>query len=272
MNWFQCEGNYDGSDWFGACCGKQFIYGVVDGFLFGMQLTDDPTSVVWVSAVPPQGLVLNYLDYMKFGTAIFNGNFNPDQYARAATAQERIDCLMNLIQKDNDLFVFALTDPRIKKPVKKIVEPINPYPNRKFAVRNDLLTLTSDMKGLNALFLDFSELPIWGVDAKKKKIDGKEWKNIINLVWSTWDHAQAMAFIRIPETQQHKKNSDKTDCAKRLCRLANAASIRSEGVWTCGTPASKADKEWAAGIWPFPVDRPLQGAKGMLAICDGALA
>ena len=99
-----------------------------------------------------------------------------------------------------------------------------------------------------------------------------KWHNIINVIWSTWEHAQAMAFIRIPETQQHKPTKQKTDCAKRLCRLANAASIRSKGVWTCGTPASDYDKRWAATSWPFPVKTEIQGAKGILAICNGELA
>ena len=112
---------------------------------------------------------------------------------------------------------------------------------------------------------------IWGVSSTKK-IAKKEWNNIINLIWSTWEHAQAMAFLRIPETQQHKPTKQKTECAKRLCRLANTASIRSQGVWTCGTPATEADKAWAATVWPFPVKEELRGAKGILAICDGELS
>ena len=178
---------------------------------------------------------------------------------------------MKLIEKDNELFVIALTDPRIKKITKKIVEPVNPYPDRKFSIREDLLTLPSDSVNRNAIYYDFSALPIWGVSSTKK-IMRKEWNNIINVIWSTWEHAQAMAFLRIPETQQHKRSDDKTKCAKRLCRLANTASIRSQGVWTCGTPASESEKQWAATVWRFPVETELQGAKGILAICDGELA
>ena len=25
MNWYQCEGNFDGNSWFCSCCGKQFV-------------------------------------------------------------------------------------------------------------------------------------------------------------------------------------------------------------------------------------------------------
>ena len=87
MSSWQCEGNFDGSSWFCSKCGLQYIYGV-DGFLFGIQMTEDPNSVVWYSAEPPEGLALDYLDYMKFGTAIYNGNFNPVEYAKATTARE----------------------------------------------------------------------------------------------------------------------------------------------------------------------------------------
>ena len=162
-----------------------------------------------------------------------------------------------------------ITDPRIKRITKKIAAPINPIPGRKFSVRNGLLTLPSDAEGRNALYLDFSGLPIWGVDAKQK-IVGKEWNNIINVLWSMWEHAQVLSFIRIPETQQHKKHADKSDCAKRLCKLANTASIRASGCWACGTPAT--EKSWAQGVWPFPVEGKIQGAKGLLALCNGELA
>ena len=73
------RGNFEGNGWFCSCCGMQFLYGD-DGFLFGWQLTDDPNSVVWASAEPPEGLALNYLDYMKFRNAIFNGNFDMEEY------------------------------------------------------------------------------------------------------------------------------------------------------------------------------------------------
>ena len=68
------------------------------------------------------------------------------------------------------------------------------------------------------------------------------------------------------------QNKQKTDCAKRLCRLADTASIRSSGCWTCGTPASEADKIWAQSVWPFPVEERIEGAKGLLALCDGVMA
>ena len=100
----------------------------------------------------------------------------------------------------------------------------------------------------------------------------KEWNNIINVIWSTWEHAQAMAFLRIPETQQHKNSKQKTECAKRLCKLANCAAIRSRGVWVCGTPADEEAKRWAETVWPFPVEERIEGAKGLLALCDGTMA
>ena len=270
MNWYQCEGNFEGNSWFCACCGMQFIYGI-DGYMFGWQLNDDPSSTVWASAEPPEDLALNFLDYMKFGNAIFNGNFNMEEFAAASTAEERLKCLVNLITRDNKLFLISVTDPRIKRHVKGIAAPVNPSPNRKFSVKEGLLTLPKDAEGRKALFLDFSALPIWGVDAKEK-INKTEWHNIINVIWSTWEFAHAVAFIRIPETQQHKKNKDKTDCAKRLCQLANCAAIRSRGVWACGTPADESTKRWAETVWPFPVQKPIEGAKGLLALCDGTMA
>ena len=94
---------------------------------------------------------------------------------------------------------------------------------------------------------------------------------MINVIWSTWEHAQAMAFMRIPETQQHKENKNKSECARRLCRLADTASIRSAGVWTCGTPATESERRWAQDIWPFPVKTKVEGPKGLLAICDGEI-
>ena len=150
MAWWQCDGNFDGSSWFCSHCGLQYFYGI-DGFLFGIQMNDDPLSVTWYAAEPPTGLHQNYLDYMKFGTAIFNGSFDPDKYAQAKTAEERIRVLVNLIEKDNAIFKIALTDPRIKVVTEHIKEPVNPYPDRKFSVREDLLTLTLKLDEQNLL-------------------------------------------------------------------------------------------------------------------------
>ena len=111
MNWYECEGNFEGNGWFCACCGMQFIYGI-DGYMLGWQIDDDPNSIVWASAEPPEDLALNYLDYMKFGNAIFNGNFNIEEFAAASTARERLMCLVKLTNKGNELFLISIMDTR----------------------------------------------------------------------------------------------------------------------------------------------------------------
>ena len=78
MVWFICDGKFDGNSWFCACCGKQYNFGM-EGFLFGIQTTDDPASIIWYVAEPLEGKPANYLDYMKMGTAIFNGNFSHEE-------------------------------------------------------------------------------------------------------------------------------------------------------------------------------------------------
>ena len=117
------------------------------------------------------------------------------EYARATTAQERVRCLVKLVEKDNEVFKISITDPRIEICQAKIAEPINPFPSRKFAVRDDLLTLPSGAWNRYETYYDFSALPIWGI-ACKKKIMRKEWGNVINVIWSTWEHAQVVAFMR----------------------------------------------------------------------------
>ena len=92
------------------------------------------------------------------------------------------------------------------------------------------------------------------------------------MLWSTWEHAQAIAFMRIPEIQQHKKYGDKSDCAKKLYNLGNTASIRSKGIWANGQPASEEDRKWAENHWPFNVEKALEGANGILSKCRGELA
>ena len=78
--------------------------------------------------------------------------------------------------------------------------------------------------------------------------------------------------MRIPEAQQHKAHRDKSDCAKRLCKLSNTASIRSKGVWCNGEAASESEKDWAESVWPFPVLQQLEVVNRLLSSCDGELA
>ena len=97
-----------------------------------------------------------------------------------------------------------------------------------------------------------------------------DWPDFINVLWSTWDHAQAVAFLRIPESQPEKPKK-KSDTAKKLYDLAHAASIRSKGIWATGEIASPSERSWAETAYPFPITKPLNGAKGLLALCDGVL-
>ena len=96
-----------------------------------------------------------------------------------------------------------------------------------------------------------------------------DWPDFINVLWSTWDHAQAIAFLRIPETQPERPKKEKSKAALKLYNLAHAASIRSKGIWATGELASPSDIAWAATAWPFPVRNKLMGAKGLLQLCDG---
>ena len=43
----------------------------------------------------------------------------------------------------------------------------------------------------------------------KRKITQAEWMPLINVVWSTWEASQAVAFLHIPETQRHKEYKNK---------------------------------------------------------------
>ena len=146
---------------------------------------------------------------------------------------------MKLIEGDNKFFKFAITDPRIKFVTKEIVHPIPPKgdENKKFVVKEDELTLPSGSVGRLENYYDFSGMPIWGADAEDK-ITQKEWKPLINVIWSTWDSAHALSFLRIPETQQEKAYKNKSKVAQRLCRLSDAAHIRSNGKWCSGDDAT----------------------------------
>ena len=97
----------------------------------------------------------------------------------------------------------------------------------------------------------------------------EDWKDFINVLWSTWDHAQAVAFLRIPEAQPEKPKNMKGKGALRLYNLAHAASIRSKKIWATGELASPSDISWAETAWPFPIKKQLEGAKGLLQLCDG---
>ena len=95
---------------------------------------------------------------------------------------------------------------------------------------------------------------------------------LINVIWSTWEASQAVAFLRIPETQSHKANKDKSDLARQLCSLANAACIRAKGTWCNEQAATPSEIEWAKTCYPFPVDRQVEGANGIIDICTGVLS
>ena len=181
LAWWQCEGNFEGSRWFCSHCGLQYIY-AVNGFLFGIQMTDDPLSVVWYAAEPPEGLHSNYLDYMKFGTAIFNGNFSHDEYMKAVDLKAILWLLRKMIEVDNGVFRFALVDPRIVIRRKRIVAPIPPpgTGNKKFFVKEHQLTLDGDAVGRWETFFDFSGLPIWGAESARKIVQS-EWGPLINV-------------------------------------------------------------------------------------------
>ena len=110
-----------------------------------------------------------------------------------------------------------------------------------------------------------------GVAELARKIIQQEWGPLINVIWSTWEASQTLAFLRIPETQQHKANSAKSDNAKRLCKLANTANIRASGTWCNGEVATPSEKEWAKTVWPFPVTEQIEWAKGLIEICAAVL-
>ena len=266
--WFQCEGNFPGNRWFCSACGKQFKYGP-DGFVLGVQTTDDPADLTWYSCEPPEGLEQNFIDYLKYATALFNGNFDPSAYAKASTAEAILRCLVQLIENDNEGFKFVMLDPRIVFEHCYIVDPIQPT-NHKFYVQNDQITLQQVEVGRREPYYNLSKLPIWGPSSQKKVLRG-EWGPIINILWSTLESAQALAFIKIPNCQYERPNTKRTDCAKRLCALAEASHIRTSGTWCNEVEATDSVKKWAEITWPFPATRKLEGAKGLLAICDGTM-
>ena len=53
--------------------------------------------------------------------------------------------------------------------------------------------------------------------------------------------------------------------------FADAAHIRAKGTWCSGDEADDEWKRWAETCWPFDVDTELEGAKGVLAKCQGFL-
>ena len=212
---------------------------------------------------------MNFLDYLKYMTALFNGRFDPEEYNSAQTAQAVLEYLVKLIEVDNGAFRFVLVDPRIYTVWRHVVAPIPPS-NHKFWVQEDQITLKTTDQGRKEEYYYFGDLPIWGPTSKKKMLKG-EWGPTINVLWSTIESAQAIAFIHIPDAQYDRTSDKRSDPAKRLCKLAEASCIRSSGEWCNGQVADAATQKWAKDVWPFPVSTPLQGAKGVLAICDGAM-
>ena len=94
---------------------------------------------------------------------------------------------------------------------------------------------------------------------------------LTNVIWSTWEASQAIAFLRVPETQPHKQTK-KSDLAKQLINLANTASIRSKGTWCNMQQATASEKEWAKSYWPFDVQQQVEGANGIIEACTGAMS
>ena len=154
----------------------------MDGFLLGIQTTDDPNSIVWYAAEPPEGKPANFIDYMKFGTAIFNGNFSHEEYASAVDTKEILRLLVKMIELDNGVFRFALVDPRIVIRRKRIVAPIPPPGTgyKKFFVKEHQLTLEGDTVCRWETFFDFSGLPIWGAESAGKIVQS-QWGPLISV-------------------------------------------------------------------------------------------
>ena len=203
---------------------------------------------------------------MKMGTAIFNGNFNMKEYADASTPEERLRCLVKLVEQDNKVMHFGIEDCRIKTVWKKIVAPIKPdgFNNRVLHHVENELTLPSKAVGRLEPYFCFEDLPIWGPDAELGRIDREEWGPLLNVAWSFWESTEACAFLRIEETQPDKKWGDKSACAKALNHIANTACIRATGQWCNGTLATETEREWAEGAWPFSMKEEAVGYRGQV--------
>ena len=83
---------------------------------------------------------------------------------RAAASEEILRCLIKLIEGDNKIFHFALSDPRIVIKRRRIVAPVPPEGTgwKKFFVKEDELTVPYFSVGRWETFYDYSGLPIWG--------------------------------------------------------------------------------------------------------------
>ena len=200
------------------------------------------------------------------GTAIFNGNFDMKEYADASTPEQRLRCLVKLVEQDNKVMHFGIEDSRIKTVWKKIVAPVKPegFGGRVLKHVENELTLPSTAIGRLEPYFCFAELPIWGPEAELGRTDECEWGPVLNVVWSFWESAEACSFLRIKETQPDKPWGKKTPCAKALTYIANTACIRATGQWCSGTLATKEELEWAESAWPFEVKTEMVGAHGVI--------
>ena len=186
------------------------------------------------------------------------------EYADAVTPEERLRCLVKLVEHDNKVMHFGIEDSRVKTVWKKIVAPVKPegFGNRVLKHVENELTLPSSAIGRLEPYFCFAELPIWGPDAELGRIDRCEWGPVLNVCWSFWESAEACSFLRIEETQPEKSWGTKSPCAKALTYIANTACIRATGQWCSGALATKEEREWAADAWPFPMKEAMTGANG----------
>jgi len=244
-DWFVCSGAGKGTNWFCAACGKQYCH-VGGAFVFGMQLNEESSSMHIWSIEPPTGKQQNFLNYFTMGTAIKNGSFNftMDDQIRLAEVMKEIK---KFIVEDNKQCGIALAE---VKHVQRVVLPILMPDDDKgrlqaLSVKEGeyVITLQASKVDQTETFFDFSKLHIFEAE---HTLSGASWDQIINMIYTAFNLADAIALALIPEA------TTKSDTSKNLRWLAEARRIMHSGRWSDGRVASDKEKEDAMQACPFP--------------------
>ena len=199
FTWFLTTKQGRNSSWWCAYCGTNWKHSS-EGRILGIQLGEDPDSMMyWKAEAPPNG-VQNLLDILKIATNYQNHNniFADMNEKKPSTDREMAQLLADWICIDNDMAFIAMETLSATAKPYAVVLP-NPDTDCHIVIADveDQLTLQPSAKGTQFIFMDVKAcLVLQGIgdeDAKEMPtLTDKMWIGLAHLIYQQLNVADAI--------------------------------------------------------------------------------
>jgi hypothetical protein len=233
FTWFLTEkhgNNKRYSAWWCAYCGFNWKHSTA-GRILGIQLDEDPESMMyWKAEAPPSG-VQNFLDILKIASNYQNNNdiFADIKKSKPNTDREMAQLLTNWILKDNDMAFIAMKTLSETAKTSAVVLP-KPDTNVVIKIANveDQLTLRESAKGTQYVFMNVKACLVAG-DKELPTVGQNMWKGLAHLIYQQLTLADA---AMLQTWGPHNGKGTKTKLCKAVEDGVTKNALDKDGVRT----------------------------------------